>query len=295
MRTILFGLVFLTLSSSCQDRRGINVTGKIVDDVTGNPIQDADVLVLCWYNYGMDDESFRKKAITTDRFGNFTTTFDKGHRIDIASQANGFLPSKRSVKLESNEINIELELNRDKRNEALISRIVKEDDFINASEKTPMLRLRTQNNKTVTYGFDFKHLMAQVDTLNCDLWFKIDKKPATIKVPKTGGIIPIFKGEIQSSLLYELEQAPLTGYGKSYTLTGEEVGLFIMCRDGKTFAKIIFYDGIVDISESGTESSLIKEQRKYFSYVYQPNGSNELIFPNAKIDLERFLVDFTYK
>jgi hypothetical protein len=181
---------------------------------------------------------------------------------------------------------------RDKKNGTLISHVITEVDFAATTDQTPFLRLRTENDKTVTFGFDFTTLTTKVDTLNCDLWFKIERTPATLVVPKSGGIIPILKSDVKSSLLYEIEQAPTTGYGRSYKLTGDEDGFFIKCRDGKTFAKIILNKGTVDMAG---KAGVFKDQGKHFSYFYQQNGSTDLAYPRTKIDLERFLVDFSYK
>lgn len=286
-------LIFLTmtLASSCQDKQNIKITGRIIDNLTGEPISSADVVVLCWYQHNVDDESFQKETFTTDKSGSFTVKFDKGHKVDIASQAEGFLPAKKNSNLESNEINVEIKLRRDKENATLVSYLTTEVDFVTISDQTPFLRLRTQNNKTESYGFDFATLTTKVDTSNCDLWFKIEKTPRTLVAQKSGGIIPIFKNEVKSSLLYEFVQAPTSGYRKSYTLTGDEEGFFVKCRDGKTFAKVILVKGTAEI----TAKEGFKDQGKYFSYFYQQNGSTDLTYPKTKIDLERFLIDFNYK
>jgi 5-hydroxyisourate hydrolase-like protein (transthyretin family) len=114
MKTYLIISIFLTLTltSSCQERQNIKVTGHIIDDLTGEPISNAEILVLCWYQQNIDDESFQKEALTTDKSGSFKANFNKGHKIDIASQAEGFLPTKKYSKLESNEINLEIRLKR---------------------------------------------------------------------------------------------------------------------------------------------------------------------------------------
>ncbi|GHN03211.1 hypothetical protein WSM22_47000 [Cytophagales bacterium WSM2-2] len=281
----------MSFAISCQDKQNIKVTGQVKDDLTGGPIQNAEVVVLCWYMHNVDDASFKKKIVTTDKSGNFIATFEKGHKIDVATQGIGFLPAKKYTKLESNEINLDFKLKRDKKNETLISYLMTETDFITLADKTPFLRLRTLDNKVTTYGFDFKTLTTKLDTLNCDLWFKIETKPATLVTNKSGGILPIMKSEIKSSLLYEMEQAPTTGYRKSYVINGEEEGFFIKCRDGKTFAKIILTKGTMEIS-GPVNGSAYKDQGRYFSYFYQPNGSVDLTFSNAKIDLENFLVDY---
>ncbi len=296
MRTLLTISFFtLTLTTSCQDKQNIKVTGQVKDELTGEPIPNAEVVVLCWYMNNIEDASFRKETLITDKVGNFAIKFDKGHQVDVASQAVGFLPARKYTKLESNEINLDLKLKRDKKNETLISHLMTTADFIAVTGKaTPFLKLRTQNKKILTFGFDFATLTSKVDTLNCDLWFKIESKPTTLVTNKSGGIIPIMLNEIKSSLLYELQYAPATGYQKSYMLTGQEEGFIIKCRDGKTYAKIILIKGRIDIS-GPINGSTFRDQGRYFSYLYQPNGTTDLTYPKTKIDLQDFLVDIWYR
>jgi len=114
MRILLTTLILtLTLTISCQDRQDIKVTGQIRDELTGAPIPNAEVVVLCWYTHDIDDASFKKETLTTDSSGNFTASFDEGHQVDVASQAMRFLPTRKYTKLESNEINVDLRLKRD--------------------------------------------------------------------------------------------------------------------------------------------------------------------------------------
>ncbi len=288
---VIASILLVVMLSSCRNGRDIKVTGRIIDDLTGDPIPHAEVVVLCWYKHNVDDESFKKEAIASDDLGNFGVNFDNGYKVDIASQANGFLPVRKHVNLKSNEIYLELRIKKIKGNETLISHLTTGADFVDTTERASFLQLRTHNNRTVSYGFDFATLTNKTDTLNCDFWFKIERTPTTVVVPKSGGIIPIQRNEVKSSLLFEMEQAPATGYLTSYTLNGDEEGFFIKCRDGKTFAKVIFSQGVMEINRPSNGGSF-KAQGRYFSYLYQPNGTTDLAYPNSKIDLEEFLLDF---
>src|SRR6478609_798147 len=103
---ILFTIITfwtLTLTTSCQDRSNIKITGQIKDESTGDVIPNAEEVVLCWYSHNIDDVSFKKETIRTDKSGTFAVKFDKGHEVDVAAQANGFLPAKTYNKLGSNE------------------------------------------------------------------------------------------------------------------------------------------------------------------------------------------------
>jgi hypothetical protein len=167
--------------------------------------------------------------------------------------------------------------------------------LIETTEKTPFLRLRIQNGKIETYGFDFKSLTTKTDTTQCDFWFGIEKnekQPTTIMTSRNGGIIPILSGEVESSLLYEKVSAPTTGYKTSCVLKGDEEGFFIKCRDGKTYAKIILEKATMDVGSPMGQGSYYKDLGKLFSYLYQPNGTTNLSYSTTQINLENFLVDY---
>ncbi|MBK8723344.1 MAG: hypothetical protein IPL95_14070 [Saprospiraceae bacterium] len=87
---ILLFILFTTLS--CQDRNNVIVTGQITDELTGNPISNSEVVVLCWYMNSIDDASFNKQTLKTDSNGNFIAKFEKGHQVDVASKYLGTTP-----------------------------------------------------------------------------------------------------------------------------------------------------------------------------------------------------------
>lgn len=285
----------MILLTSCQDRSNIVVTGQITEEATGKPINEAEVVVLCWYMNNIDDASFKKQTLKTDRSGNYKVTFDKGHQVDVASQASDFLPNRKYNKLEKSEINVNLKLKKSQENKSLIPFLTTNIITTEITEKTPFLRIRIQNNKVTTYGFDFTSLTTKTDTAQCDLWFRVEKsetQPTTIVTNKHGGIVPILSGEIVSSLLYEKTIAPTTGYKTDYTLKGDEEGFFIKCRDGKTYAKVILEKATLDVGGPAGQGDYYKELGKNFSYLYQPNGTTDFSYSTTQINLENFLVDY---
>jgi hypothetical protein len=86
--------------------------------------------------------------------------------------------------------------------------------------------------------------------------------------------------------------APTTGYSKQYTLQGNEEGLFVLCRDGRTYAKLVFEKSTTEISSPDGKGGSVKEYGKRFSCFFQPNGTNDLSYSSAGIDLRDFLVDW---
>lgn len=297
-------LIVFTSLTACQDRKNIVVKGQVIDEATGKPIPKAEVVVLCWYSHNIYDASFNKQTLTTDNKGKYQATFEKGHKVDVASKAADYQPNRSYNELHENEIFVTLKLTKAKANPTLVTLLNTDDVRYDENEKSPFLKIRIPGvksrndldlNHIETFGFDFLTLTTSNDTSNCDLWFKIEKKdgqPKTIVASKTGGIIPIINTEIKSSLLYEMPIAPTTGYKQELTLSGNEEGFFILCRNGKTYGKIIWEKASVDISSPDGHGGFYKEYGKHFSCLYQPNGTTDLTYSQTDIDLEDFLVDY---
>lgn len=304
---IIILLIYLVAITSCQDKQNIVVTGKIIDERTGEPIPNAEVVVLCWYMNNIDDASFIKQNLTADKSGNYKVNFEKGHQIDVASKANGYQPSRSYNKLDNSKIKVNLQLIKQRSNSSIKALLTTGDVRSDTEAEPTFLKVRVYADqdgkeldfsKVITYGFDFKTQTINSDTLKTDFWFRTINKeepPSTIAVAQQGGIIPVFDKEVKSSLLFEKAIAPTTGYKLTYQLTGEEAGFFILCRDGKTYGKIILEQSSIDKSIPDGKGSYYKEFGKNFSSLYQPNGTTDLSYSMTDINLENFLVGYRYK
>ena len=303
MRHYSLILLFLIATQiSCQDKKNIIVTGRISDEISGEPIPNAEVVILCWYSQSIDNASFKKQTVRTDQDGNYKVNFDKGHQIDVASKMAGYNPNRSYNELSDRVIKVNLKLSRIIDNPTLIS-IHSTDELI----RVPFMRIRIYSaengkdldfDKSETYGFDFKSMTTTLDTSQCDLWFKIERRegePSTINTNRTGGIIAIFENEVKSSLLYEKSIAPKSGYVTEHKLNGNEIGFFVLCRDGRTYGKVILETSIIEISSPDGKGGYFKEFGKNLSCLYQPNGTSNLTYPNNNVDLEDFLVDYRLK
>jgi hypothetical protein len=45
-----------------------------LDETSGKPIPNAEVLVLCWYSHNFDDASYHKQILITDSKGKYQAT-----------------------------------------------------------------------------------------------------------------------------------------------------------------------------------------------------------------------------
>jgi 5-hydroxyisourate hydrolase-like protein (transthyretin family) len=306
MKTTLLNilLIALTIFTSCHDRKNIIVTGQIIDETTGKPITNAEVVVLCWYNRNIDDASFNKQTLSTDNQGRFQAKFEKGHQLDVASKAHGYQPIRSYNELIDNEIEVRLKLMRKEKNQTVVALPSTDNRMSDLIENLPFMRVRIPVVKNgqgldftnaLTFGFDFKTLKKSSDTSQTDLWFKIENKeqqPSTIVTSVNGGLVPILENEIKSSLLFEKAIAPRAGYVRTYKLTGLEEGFFVRCRDGKTYGKIILKKSAIDTQSPDGKGSYYKEFGQNFSCLYQPNGTTDLTYSQTDINLEDFLLDF---
>lgn len=302
---IIFFLTFLSLLSCSADKKNIVVTGNIVDKSNGKPIGNAEVVVLCWYKHDFEEVSFEKKTALTDNDGHFKMNFDKGYKIDIASKAKNYLPNRSYNDLTENKLELTLKLNKQENNPTLVKLLSTEKGVYQGQDDFPFLRVRIYGKgnelnfeNQETYGFDHKSLTMSIDKMNSDFWFDQihkDSLPNIIKTNPQGGLKPIFKNEINSSALYEQKIAPSQGYKTEYKLTGKEEGFFILCRDGKTYGKLIFEKSTIDISTQDGKSGYYKEFGKNFNWIHQEDGSTNLTYPNSEIDLENFLLDYRLK
>ena len=300
MKGKYFIIVVLIIFSSCQNERNIFVWGKITN-VSGEPIQNAEVVVLCWYKR-LDDASFEKQTLTTDKDGNYKVKFVKGYKIDVASKTTGYLPERSYNELNDNQLEVNLKLSKIRSNPTLLTLL---NTDINSSEDTdhvPSIRVRiySKTDNTLdwdnieTFGFDLKTLSTKSDTTECDFWFKIERvetQPSIIRTNLNGGIIPVYIEDINSTFLFARMIAPTTGYRRQYTLKGNEEGFFILARDGKTFGKLVLEKSLIERGSPDGKGGYCKEYIRQFTCLYQPNGTTDLSYSQPDIDLENFLVD----
>jgi hypothetical protein len=121
-RPFLFLLLALIISSC--DWRNILVTGQITDELSGEPISDAEVVVLCWYWSNIDDASYVQQTVRTDKNGNYRANFKKGHDVDVASISTGFNPTRGYSQLKGNKAWVDLKLARIANNPSLVSCLI---------------------------------------------------------------------------------------------------------------------------------------------------------------------------
>lgn len=114
--TILLCLLSLVLiGCNKKNTRDIKVSGSIIDSLSGQPIQNANVTVLCWYDAGWDKTDYVSHNIITDSNGSYEVTFEEGYKVIVASVA----PEYRRTLHETSDLkNIEVKVNLELRKES---------------------------------------------------------------------------------------------------------------------------------------------------------------------------------
>ncbi|NQY08663.1 MAG: hypothetical protein HRT71_04010 [Flavobacteriales bacterium] len=305
MKNLIALSVMLVILNSCiSEQQDIVVQGRILDAKTDKPISNAEVVALCWYQNNLDDVSFKKQNTITNSEGVYQFKFEDGYKIDIASKAQNYIPSRTYNKLANNELTKDLKLNKSRKNKSLIVKLTAMN-IPKDNEETPYLRQRVYSNPetkeldfttTESWGYDFVNSKNTVIIDSADIWLKSVSKEehSTILITSNkGGLVPIYSSEIDNTLLFEKLEAPQEGYLTEYQLTGNEEGFFVRCRDGVTYGKLIMEKSKIDIS-SPHAKGYFKEWGYNFSSLYQPDSSRRFDY-YLNIDLEDFLVDYRYK
>jgi hypothetical protein len=119
--------------------------------------------------------------------------------------------------------------------------------------------------------------------------------PKQLLRTKAVGFFQFIQNEIKSSFFYEKTSAPVTGYLREYKLKGNKEGFFVLCRDGRTYGKLIFDKSEIDHSAPDDKGGFYKDFGKQFSCLYQPNGTTDLSYSTPDLDLESFLVDHSLR
>tara|TARA_B110000027_G_scaffold112565_1_gene121258 strand:+ start:609 stop:962 length:354 start_codon:yes stop_codon:yes gene_type:complete len=93
MKNILIVLLFLAFTSCQKDIADIVITGIVTDAKTSNPIEGAEITIVCWFYGNSPDQSYsdeQTKSIKTDSKGKYQIDFDKGAFIEIKITALGY-------------------------------------------------------------------------------------------------------------------------------------------------------------------------------------------------------------
>lgn len=121
--------------------------------------------------------------------------------------------------------------------------------------------------------------------------------PTIFRGSLRGGIIPFFYQDVEETTFFEKNIAPKKGYLQQYKLINKigntEIGFFIKCRDGKTYAKLIRQDYTYHkgnwCKDEDCKSPLMVEIGYAFHCLYQTNGSRNLAYMPMNFSLEDFL------
>ncbi|CAG5069094.1 hypothetical protein DYBT9623_01829 [Dyadobacter sp. CECT 9623] len=267
------------------------VSGRVRNGLTGLPLQNADVLIFCRQESGIDDMSLVEQSVRTDSAGYFVAEFNKGVKFEIAIKKKGFVPVKLSRWLDSNTIKLNISLLEIAFNSSTIASF-----DINECRNIQIYNRYLTKHKSTSpipavnlFGLDIATLCVKDDTSKCDIWLEANSNfEHPLRIISKYGVHPIYRSEVKSSLLYERCVAPTSGYKYNLTLEPEIVGFFVKCSKGNSYAKVLleFEETTGEWDENETK---IAEKGISLNYLFQPNGTTNLHYTNDSLDLDFFL------
>lgn len=258
----IFSIVLVFLQScSSGNTKNIEVSGVIFDSLTGKPIPEARVTVLCWRYLGSDEETYNKIDTVTNSQGAFAAKFDEGFKVDIGSIAAGYHPVVQQIADLNKSSNISLKLHRKSVTDSLLQL-----GYI------PVFARDYNTKPAIPRTFHGINILGGKNTSSPDsidisiMQYHGNGYPKTLITPEKGGIVPIFDKSQNA-----INKAPQSGYVSKYKITGDERGFFVRCRDGKTYARLMLYS--LEYDHSGPyKGGAIKELGIMFEVELQAAG-----------------------
>jgi hypothetical protein len=108
-------LISLTsLFSGCDGNyTNLKVTGIVSDEISENPVENAEVTINCWvYDTEIWESKAVKKTAITDSNGQFSLNFKKGEALDIVVKSDTFREYKQSITLKKSTNNFNIKLKK---------------------------------------------------------------------------------------------------------------------------------------------------------------------------------------
>ncbi|PRY96996.1 hypothetical protein BY457_11369 [Marinilabilia salmonicolor] len=281
------GVVFmmLLLMSGCvREAYNISWKGVVVDETTGKPVKHARILASSSYQANIDETEALKNYTLSDEYGRFRMSFRRGFGITVRTSASGFLSGLDYKVVKKPDISDTIFLSPYPFNASLVVRKMDEGAF---SASIPFIRDKhivagsgSDAGSLMKWGFDFLEGTNTLNLDSADIWIEVNPKNGkmVLNASPKGGVFPVLQTE-NSDFITSVTKAPESGYLKSYVLTGEEAGFFVLCRNGVNVAKMIPEDKICILSYEQPDGSKVKETGIRFDYLFQPDLQNRFYFP----------------
>ncbi len=256
---ILIGSIYSCVDS--EEVKGVEVQGTVLDDNTGVPISNARVTVLSWRKVG-EEETYDKVDTVTDNNGRFKVIFERGFKIDVGSISPNYHPVVREITDITKTVNIDIKLSRNTATGTLK----------NLGQMAVFAREYNNINPSINRAYFGIDLLNGVNTKSLDSMdisvanYSGTDFPKILITSERGGIVPIFNRSTDT-----ITKAPEVGYVSRYELTGSEKGIFVKCRDGKTYARLIIFSLEYD-SSSPYKNGSVKDYGIMFNVELQTEG-----------------------
>lgn len=290
-------LALLLISGCAREAYNISWKGVVVDKSTGKPVKHARILASSAYQANIDETGTQKKYTLSDEYGRFRMSFRRGFGITVRTSASGFLSGLDYKVVKKPDISDTIFLSPYPFNASLVVRKMDEGSFAATApfirEKHIVERNGTGTGRLMKWGFDFLEGSNTLNLDSADIWIEVNQKTGkmVLNASAKGGIFPVLHTG-NGDFITSVTKAPESGYLKSYVLTGDEAGFFVLCRNGVNVAKMIPEDKICILSYEQSDGSKVKETGIRFDYLFQPDLQNRFYFPvSASAEMIEFPKD----
>lgn len=292
VRFLITILMAGALTTSCI-RHFYNVSwnGIVVDEHTNLPVQGCEVSANCFMQGNMDQSQIITYNSKTDIFGSFNIELEKGYKIKSHFYAPGFQKLDLGGQLNPGNLPNVIKLKRLTDDNRYGNLEVRPIDHEEISNNTPFVGIQfleldsATQRFTCLIGFDLLNGCKVASEDSADLWIEFSRSKGFLPLVcsnKNGGIyIPGISGDAVTDSLIQ-DHAPLDGYQTYFRFTGKENQLFVKCRDGIHFAKIILDDHLC-VLQYQDKANRYREMGLRFSYAVQRDMDQPRFFPGKLI------------
>lgn len=284
IQQLLFILVIILFTSCTREVYNISWSGVVADKRTGEPVSNANIIVISTYQQNIDETAELSKSVRSNQDGRFNLEFPRGFGLTVKTSAPGFLSGLEYMVIKQSTLDDTIYISPHPFNTSLVVRLSDAESF---APSVPFIREsqisgKSKNGKseTLKWGFDFLTGQNTTNLDSADIWVNINKNSNRVVLNATagGGIFPVYN-ESEDGFITRITKAPDSGYLKSHVVTGDEAGFFILCRNGTHIAKMIPENRICVLSYLKEDGSKVRETGIRFDYLFQPDLKNRRYFP----------------
>ncbi len=281
---IITGIMILSCTRHFYD---VSWNGVVVDEETNIPVSRCNITANCYSQGNMDLSEVKAYNTQTNMLGSFNIMLEKGYKIKGNFSSPGFQTYNFSTPLIPGSLPQIIKLKRHTDSNRYGNIEVRPVD-----DKSPFIGINFRETDSLKYdfigiiGFDLINGCEVTDEESADVWIEFSRGRGQIPLVcanREGGLyIPGVTDQASADSLIHSDYAPADGYQSDYRLTGNTRQMYVKCRDGQHYAKIIFDDNLC-VMQYNDKGIKIKKMGLRFSYAVQRDMQQARFFPEKLI------------